>query len=288
MNEEAQSQDTTRDDLAEAGGAIGGGLVGLGVAALAGPVVGSVVGGAAQAAVRRIAELVLGRAWGRESERIEFAVQVFVEDVQRRSENGERVRDDGFFEDGDAQRSDGEELWEATLRHVMTEYQERKISPRATMFASVLFRSDIDSDYAHYLVRLADRLSYRQVTMIAALRTERHAEAEAAIEQRKIDWEKLPDDQKSEGWTKRERPIAADVAGEMDELGDLDVIGFRSEDGSMTATDEVWGSGSSKAVDWGAFALSDIGATLNDLMRLDRTIAPDDVAQVASAMAGAG
>jgi hypothetical protein len=73
----------------------------------------------------------------------------------------------------------------------------------------------------------------------------------------------------------------------MDELGDLDVIGFRSEDGSMTATDEVWGSGSSKAVDWGAFALSDVGGTLHDLMRLDHTIAPEDVADTAGAMARA-
>jgi hypothetical protein len=283
---EEQSEAATRDDLAEAGGAIGGGLIGLGATALAGPVVGSVVGGAAQAALRRITDLVLRRAWGRESERIEFAVQVFVEEVQRRSENGERIRDDGFFKDGDVHRSDSEELWEATLRHVMTEYQERKISARATMFASVLFRPDIDSDYAHYLVRLADRLSYRQLTIMAALRTEEHGEAEASIERRRIEWENLPDDQKSESWTKRDRPIAADLAGEMDELGDLDLIGFRSPDGSMTATDEVWGSGSSKAVDWGAFALSDVGGTMHDLMRLGQTIAPEDVAAAAAAMAG--
>ena len=288
MQDEPEPEDANSRDLVETGSAIGGGLIGLGATALGGPVLGSVLGASAQTALRRIAQRLLGRASGREEERIAFAAQVFAEQVQQRTDAGERLRDDGFLDGSDVNRSDGEELWEAMLRHVMTEYQERKISCRATMFASLLFRSDIDSDYAHYLVRLVDRLSYRQLKILAALKTDAHRVAKEAYAKRRAEYDALPDDQKTGNPLQRAAPIAADLAGEIDELGDLGLLGIQQPDGSVVATDAVWGSGSSREIDWGTLALSPMGETLYELMRLNETIPVEDVAATASAIASEG
>jgi hypothetical protein len=55
------------------------------------------------------------------------------------------------------------------MLHAASAYQERKVPYIGFLWASLLFRPDLSLDYAHVLLRLADRVSYRQLQVIAFL-----------------------------------------------------------------------------------------------------------------------
>jgi len=66
-------------------------------------------------------------------------------------------------------RSDAEELLEGTLLSASRAYEERKIPLLGRMYASLALTSGITTGYAHFLLKLADRLTYRQLVMIAII-----------------------------------------------------------------------------------------------------------------------
>ena len=87
-------------------------------------------------------------------------------EIVERINAGEQLREDGFFEEGEAGRSDAEEIWESLLSKCQREASERKLPYMGHLFASLAFDESVGLDMAHLCISEAERLSYRQLCML--------------------------------------------------------------------------------------------------------------------------
>jgi hypothetical protein len=159
--------------------ALAGGAVGL-VGGPGGALGGAAVGWAAGEALPRLCREVISRVGERAATRTAAAVWLIDADERRRQENGERPRDDGFFETPDAeQRSDAEELLEAVLRQAADAYEERKLPYLSRLFTAVAHDPGVPAADAQYLAGLAGRLTYRQLVALSVF--SHHSEHEEAL-----------------------------------------------------------------------------------------------------------
>lgn len=151
----------------DATGSVVGGVAG----ALVGGPVGAAVGGLLGTVVSRTLAEVAGR-WlsEREEIRVGTAARLALERIRTRLESGEVVRDDEFFSPINRERSDADEVLEATLLKAKGEPEERKLAYIGTFFANVAFRPDISAATAHYLLKIAEGLTYRQLCFLALLK----------------------------------------------------------------------------------------------------------------------
>jgi hypothetical protein len=67
----------------------------------------------------------------------------------------------------DPTSSGGEQIGEAVLIAAQLEPQEKKLIYHANVLANLAFTTSVDRAQAYMLIRLAGKLSYRQVCMIA-------------------------------------------------------------------------------------------------------------------------
>ncbi len=148
---------------AAAGGAVGFFLTGpVGAAAASG--VGALIGGLLQTA-GEICHRQLSR---REEVRIGAAFTYASLEIQERLSRGEQPRTDGFFTRDQTNRSQAEELFEGVLMKCKNEHEERKTRFVANIFSNAAFMT-VSAANANAVVLLADRLSYRQLCMLAAV-----------------------------------------------------------------------------------------------------------------------
>ena len=87
-------------------------------------------------------------------------------EIVERINAGKKLRQDGFFEEGEAGRSDAEEVWESLLSKCQREAAERKLPYMGHLFAGVAFHDTIGLDTAHQLISTAEQLSYRQLCIL--------------------------------------------------------------------------------------------------------------------------
>jgi hypothetical protein len=146
---------------------LGGGAVG----AATGEIAGAAAGAATPVAVRGLAwgarefrERVLGQ---REAVRVVNAIAVAKARIDERLAAGDAPRSDGFFDDGEANRSDAEELLEGVLLAAQREYEERKVRCYGNLYGNIAFEPAIDRVTANSLLREADDLSYTQIQLLA-------------------------------------------------------------------------------------------------------------------------
>jgi hypothetical protein len=85
------------------------------------------VGAALGVAVQHASKVVVGRLNRREEERVGAALLMIRADAHTREEEGERLRQDGFFDARGTLRPEAEDLLEATLRQAAETYEERKL-----------------------------------------------------------------------------------------------------------------------------------------------------------------
>lgn len=101
----------------------------------------------------------------RQSKRITDVTEFALNEIRRRLEDGERLRDDGFF-DKTIDRSDAEEVFEDVLLKARDEPQEKKIPYIGSLFEKGCFDSSIDSGTLHFLCKESENLTYRQLCII--------------------------------------------------------------------------------------------------------------------------
>ena len=101
----------------------------------------------------------------RQSKRITDVTEFALNEIRRRLEDGERLRDDGFF-DKTIDRSDAEEVFEDVLLKARDEPQEKKIPYIGRLFENGCFDASIDSDTLHFLCKESENLTYRQLCII--------------------------------------------------------------------------------------------------------------------------
>ena len=101
----------------------------------------------------------------RQAKRIKDVSQYALNGIKRRLENGEKLRDDGFFE-REIDRSYAEEALESVLLKARDEPQEKKIPYLGKLFENGCFDSSIDSGTLHFLCKESENLTYQQLCII--------------------------------------------------------------------------------------------------------------------------
>ena len=112
-----------------------------------------------------IADRLLGR---REQARIGGVLALSAEVLKVKLDQGCTFRDDGFFDtpqpDGG---SDAEEVLEGVLRKSQTEYEELKLEYFARFWANTCIDKTFSLANLNYLIKLAEQLTYRHLTIIS-------------------------------------------------------------------------------------------------------------------------
>ena len=146
------------------------GTVGAAIGLFGGPpgaILGGFVGGAFSTAVRKLASEMGKRFMGpREEARVGAVCALGAAEIVERINAGDKLREDGFFEEGEAGRSDAEEVWESLLSKCQREASERKLPYMGHLFAGLAFDATVDLDLAHQVISEAERLSYRQLCIV--------------------------------------------------------------------------------------------------------------------------
>jgi hypothetical protein len=140
--------------------------VGAGFGLIGGPL-GALGGAALGVVVQRAARAIGAQFSSREEQRIGTTITFILAEDQQRSERGDKVRDDGFFDDRGPLRSESEEVLEALFRQAAATYEERKLPYLAHLYARVAYDETISGQTAIYLLRIADQLTFRQLTILA-------------------------------------------------------------------------------------------------------------------------
>lgn len=158
-------------ELINNGSEIAGAFIGAALGFVATGPVGAGLGGAggflAAKALRRVGNEVSGRILGpRERVRIGGVLAIAASEIKSRMENGERIRTDGFFDEKESGRSDGEEVAENVLLKSQREPEEKKLPYMAHLLSNVAFDSQISPPMAHQIIKIADQLTYRQLCLL--------------------------------------------------------------------------------------------------------------------------
>lgn len=216
--------------------------------------------------LRRAGEAVVNMVSRRGAERAGAALLVVQADAAEHAECGETPRSDGFSESHDGLRPDSDEVLEGVLMYAAASYEERKVVLLGHLYDGIAFDASVSAEEAHYLLKLADRLTYRQLVALATLQDPESFERLAKASY-----------QRDEGTT---GPTDA-LALELDDLADQGALGVLVEGTEDVARPgELYGSmGRVSAKDFQSLQLTQTGLNLHGLMRLD-TIPVEDRARL--------
>ena len=233
------------------------GTVGAAIGLLGGPpgaILGGFVGGAFSTAVKKLGVEMVNRSMGpREQARVGAVCALGAAEIVERINAGEKLREDGFFEEGEAGRSDAEEVWEGLLSKCQREASERKLPYMGHLFAGLAFYESIGLDLAHQIISEAERLSYRQLCILRVCAVRESF------------------DLRSEPYGQREVALSADVYQVLLECFDLC---NRALLGSLSPVLTV------PQIVPGAIRVQGIGAVIHNLMKLD-LVPQEDLSAVA-------
>ena len=150
---------------------VGGTVVGLATGLLTGdPVLATVLGVGGKGieiGFRMIGNEIYERMIGpREKVRAGAAMSLAAAGIRKRLENGESLREGGFFEEPPTNRSNFEEVIESTLKKVMDTTEEPKIKFMANLTENIVFDQNLDMDTYRQLLKDLNELTYRQLCII--------------------------------------------------------------------------------------------------------------------------
>ena len=129
---------------------------------LAGPA-GVIVSGTLKGIGKDIKERQLSP---REDFRVGKVLAIAALEIHHRIENGESLRNDGFFDRKSTGRSEAGEIAEAIMLKCQREPQEKKIPYMGYLKAGIAFDSNISADMGHQLIKAAEELTYRQLCIL--------------------------------------------------------------------------------------------------------------------------
>ena len=102
----------------------------------------------------------------REQARIGGVLALSAELLRSELDRGRVLRNDGFFETSHGERSDAEEVLEGVLQKAQAEYEERKLSYLARLWANACLDDTLGLAKVNCMVKLAEQLTYRQLALI--------------------------------------------------------------------------------------------------------------------------
>lgn len=171
---EADAREEKAKSLIEAGSSISANVsaaaIGTLLAGPAGTLAGATLGPVIQQLCVSVSSELYERVAGaRTHARMGLVGAFAIERIKDKLEEGAVIRDDGFFND-DVVRPSGAELYEGILINAQDAYEERKLPHYGYLYANIAFRQDVTPGQAHHLVKIADRLTYRQLCLLQLFR----------------------------------------------------------------------------------------------------------------------
>ncbi|ABE45796.1 hypothetical protein [Polaromonas sp. JS666] len=103
----------------------------------------------------------------RERIRIDAATDVATYRISSRLLAGHICRSDGFFDNMEYRGSPSQELLEAVLLKARDSFEEKKVRHLGLFYANLVFTDYVSPQTAHLLLKQLERLSYRQLCLIA-------------------------------------------------------------------------------------------------------------------------
>ena len=162
--------DDKLERLIKAGGDIAGPATGSALGFLIGGPGGAAIGGAVGVAVSKVVRDVANRVLSdREQTRVGATVTFALAQIKSRLDSGYKLRDDGFFETKDQERSGAEEIFEGVLLKAKNEHEEKKNRILGNIFANTAFTPDFSIGESNHLLRVAENITYRQMCTLALL-----------------------------------------------------------------------------------------------------------------------
>lgn len=146
----------------EVAGSAVGGAIGL-IGGPAGAILGGVLGSAITIGLK---EFISRQLSNRQEVRIAASTAYLLNGVKNRIENGDRIRNDSFFEQIE-ERNSAQELFEGVLIKCKEEYQEKKIQYVTKIFEKTIFDQDISPEIANQILSIAEKYTYRKICIIS-------------------------------------------------------------------------------------------------------------------------
>jgi hypothetical protein len=182
----------------------------------------------------------------RENARIGVVTIYALNRIKLNEETNRPLRNDDFFSpDSITNRSAADEILEGTLLAAKNEYEERKLKYYGNLLANIAYYPEIDRYQANYLLRITERLSYRQICILALFK-------------RKSDYCLSSNFQELQ---KTLNPNELIVIREIEEIKISKLL--------KSINEALWGGGSSGNITPSELELSDTGNILYQLMNLD-------------------
>lgn len=103
----------------------------------------------------------------REARRIGSLSEIAAEEIRRQIDSNRSLRTDGFFDRYTDDRSAADELFEGVLLVAQREHEEKRLHLLSKTMARFAFSPSIDRSECNFLIRLAERLSYRQFCLLS-------------------------------------------------------------------------------------------------------------------------
>jgi hypothetical protein len=257
-----ESEEREPSELVETASAVGGALAGTALTLVAGPFVGSAGGEAVARVMLHVGAEIERRLLGpRQEKRIASAYEAAAVEVGQQLEAGNSIRSDGFFDVSDADDvSRAEELLEGTLRTAAEAWEGRKVPYIGRIFGRLSFDSSVSPAEAAFLLRLADRVTYEQLVLLAFW-----AAAEDPSGRRRDEVSQLAIERAQSGGR-----ATASVTAEMDDLASMSLIGVATNDEDALPPSAIFAStGGFRTTDLDTIRLTTLGHTMRRLMGLD-------------------
>lgn len=246
-------------ELVETASAVGGALAGTAVTLVAGPFVGSAAGEAIARVLLRVGAEIERRLLGpRQEARIAEAYEVAAAEIASQLEDGAVLRAD--FVEAPPEESPAWDLLEGTLRTAADAWEQRKVPFIGRIFGRLSFDASVSPSEASYLLKLADRLTYRQLVLLGF-------------------WEAVQDPEGRHARVIRDYAIqraerggsaSRSVTAEMDDLASAGLIGVASQDEQVVPPSALWHStGGFAFTPLDEVRVTTLGATLYRLMGLE-------------------
>lgn len=151
------------------GPTIGGGVGGLLGFLAAGPD-GAVAGGALGSVVEKlIGDVATRHLSKRESIRVGGATIFVISKIKEKLEQGAILRNDGFFEKKEKDRSDAEEIFEGVLLKAKNEHEEKKAKILSNIFANIAFSPGFSVGESNHVLQIAEKLTYEQMCILSLI-----------------------------------------------------------------------------------------------------------------------
>lgn len=164
MNKENKSLGLIKRGAETFGAAIGGaiGLLGGPLGAIGGSMAGVLIS-------KGLSEFADKYLSNREQARAGAAAGLTILGVQEKMDSGLSLREDGFFDFDEINRSKAEELFEGILLKCKNEFEEKKIKYISNIYKNVAFDTSINPDNANQILNSVQQFTYRQLSILSLI-----------------------------------------------------------------------------------------------------------------------